>query len=107
VVSSNGLIKTRSGFVLRDFWASEAALGVTMLAYNLMSVFRHAVMRQSVHHTLSTLHFKVLAVGAFWHSNPGQSEKQTFRLAVAGKQRPWFEGLWAKPVSLDANLKKS
>lgn len=25
-------------FVLRDFWATEAALGVTMLAYNLMSV---------------------------------------------------------------------
>ena len=37
-------------FVLRDFWATEAALGVTMLAYHLMSVFRHAVMRQSVHH---------------------------------------------------------
>jgi hypothetical protein len=50
-------------FVLRDFWATEAALGVTMLAYNLMSVFRHAVMRQSVHHTLATLHHKVLAVG--------------------------------------------
>jgi len=97
-------------FVLRDFWATEAALGVTMLAYNLMSVFRHAVMRQSVHHTLSTLHHKVLAVGAFWDSNPGKSEKQTFRLAVARKRRPWFEGLWAnagEPVSLVTNLKKS
>ena len=39
-------------FCLRDFWATEAALGVTMLSYNLMSVFRHAVMRQKVHHTL-------------------------------------------------------
>ena len=97
-------------FVLRDFWATEAALGVTMLAYNLMSVFRHAVMRQSVYHTLSTLHHKVLAVGAFWDSNPGKSEKQTFRLAVARKRRPWFEGLWAnagEPVSLVTNLKKS
>lgn len=26
-------------FCLRDFWATEAALGVTMLSYNLMSVF--------------------------------------------------------------------
>jgi hypothetical protein len=33
-------------FVLRDFWATEAALGVTMLSYRLMSVFRHAVLRQ-------------------------------------------------------------
>ena len=39
-------------FVLRDFWASEAALGVSMLSYNLISVFRHAVMRHKVHHTL-------------------------------------------------------
>lgn len=32
-------------FVLRDFWATEAALGVAMPARNLMSVFRHAVVR--------------------------------------------------------------
>ena len=66
-----------------------------MLAYNLMSIFRHAVMRQSVQHTLATLHHKVLAVGAFWDADLGKSEKQTFRLAVARKRRPWFEGLWA------------
>jgi hypothetical protein len=81
-------------FVLRDFWATEAALGVTMLAYNLMSVFRHPVMRHSEHHTLSTLHHMVLAVGAFWDTSMEKSEKQTFRLAVARKRRPWFEGLW-------------
>ena len=27
-------------FALREFWATEAALGVTMLAYNLMSSSR-------------------------------------------------------------------
>jgi hypothetical protein len=81
-------------FVLRDFWASEAALGVTMLSYNLMSVFRHAVMRQKVHHTLSTLQHQVLAVGALWDDN-SKNTKQTFRLAVTRKRRAWFEGLWA------------
>lgn len=81
-------------FCLREFWATEAALGVTMLAYNLMSVFRHAVMRQKVHHTLSTLHHQVLAVGALWDDST-KNTKQTFRLAVARKRRPWFEGLWA------------
>jgi hypothetical protein len=54
--------------VLCDFWATEAALGVSMLAYNLMSVFRQTVMGQRVHHTLATLHHKVLAVGAFWEN---------------------------------------
>jgi IS4 transposase len=52
-------------FCLRDFWATEAALSVSMLAYNLMSVFRQAVMRQKVHHTLATLHHKVLTIGAY------------------------------------------
>ena len=81
-------------FVMRDFWATEAALGVSMLSYNLMSVFRHTMMRQKVHNTLPTLHHQVLAVGALWDDNT-RNTKQTFRLAVARKRRPWFERLWA------------
>ena len=49
-------------FLLRDFWATEAALDVSTLAYNLMSVFRDTVMRQTVYHTLITLHHRVLAL---------------------------------------------
>jgi hypothetical protein len=44
----------------------------------------------------------VLAVGALWDDN-AKNTKQTFRLAVARKRRPWFEGLWAnagEPVKL-------
>jgi len=90
-------------FVLRDFWATEAALGISMLAYNLMSIFRHTVMRQKVHHTLATLHHKVLAVGAYWDNPTAKPEKPTLRLAVARQRRHWFEGLWANadaPVAL-------
>ena len=90
-------------FVLRDFWATEAALGVSMLAYNLMSVFRHTVMRQRVHHTLATLHHKVLAMGAFWENPKVKPDMPTLRLAVARQRRHWFEGVWAhagEPVSL-------
>ena len=96
-------------FVLRDFWATEAALGVAMLSYNLMSVFRHAVLRQKVHHTLSTLHHKVLAVGAYW-DKPGEQSKPTIRLAIAKKRRMWFEGLWAnagEPVQLKTSTSNS
>ena len=92
-------------FCLRDFWATEAALGVSMLAYNLMSVFRHSVMRQTVHHTLATLHHKVLAVGAFWENPRIKPDKPTLRLAVVRKRRHWFEGLWAnagEPVALNS-----
>lgn len=89
-------------FVLRDFWATEATLGVAMLSYNLMSVFRHAVLRQKVHHTLATLHHKVLAVGAYW-DKPSEDIKPAIRLAIAKKRRAWFEGLWSnagEPIQL-------
>ena len=92
-----------NSFVLREFWATETALSVSMLAYNLMSVFRHAVMRQSVHNTLATLHHKVLAVGAFWDNPAVKPDKPILRLAVARQRRRWFEGLWANagaPVTL-------
>ncbi|NDB01405.1 MAG: hypothetical protein EBY25_10870 [Betaproteobacteria bacterium] len=80
---------------MRDFWATEAALGVSMLAYNLMSVFRHTVMCQRVHHTLATLHHKVLTVGAFWENPKVTPDIPTLRLAVARQRRNWSEGLWA------------
>lgn len=35
-------------FCLRDFWATEASLNMTMVAYNLMSLFRQAAMRTTV-----------------------------------------------------------
>lgn len=97
-------------FVLRDFWATEAALGVAMLSYNLMSVFRHTVMRERVHNTLSTLHHKVLAIGAYWQdAKPNNSKHSTakpvLRLAVSRRRRTWFEGLWNNSGSLNLPLK--
>ena len=79
-------------FNMQDFWATEAALGFAMLAYNLMSLFRQAVMRSKVQHTLSTLHGLVLAIGASWHQDASQSR---LLLSVPRRQRTWFAGLWA------------
>ena len=100
-------------FVLRKFWATEAALSIVMLAYNLMSVFRHAVIRQKSHQTLSTLHHQVLAVGAYWESHLTTDEgieKSILRLAITKKRRPWFEGLWSQakePVEDSFRFSKS
>lgn len=79
-------------FNLNGFYATEAALGFAMLAYNLMSTFRQAVMRAKIQPTLATLHQQVLAVGAFWNSDPKQNQ---LWLAVSRRRRAWFEGLWA------------
>ena len=79
-------------FNMRDFWATEAALGFAMLAYNLMSLFRQAVLRCRIQHTLSTLHGLVLAVGGSWHPDASQN---TLMLSIPRRKRPWFAGLWA------------
>ena len=79
-------------FNMRDFFATEAALGFAMLAYNLMSLFRQAVMRSRVQHTLSTLHGLVLAIGGSWHKDAKQSR---LLLSVPRRRRAWFAGLWA------------
>ena len=79
-------------FNLHDFWATEAALGMAMLAYNLMSLFRQAVLRSRIAHTLSSLHGLVLAVCASWHKDAGQNR---LMLSVPRRKRAWFVALWA------------
>jgi hypothetical protein len=79
-------------FNMRDFWATEAALGFAMLAYNLMSLFRQAVMRSRIQHTLSTLHGLILAIGASWHQDASQNR---LMLSLPRRKRTWFAGLWA------------
>ena len=57
--------------------------------------------------TQATLHHRVLAVGAVWDDH-ATNPRPAFRLAVARKRRPWFEGLWAnagEPVNLVAAVK--
>jgi hypothetical protein len=47
-----------------------------MSVYNLMSVFRHALMRQGVHLTLSALHHR-LRCGCILDGNPGKLVNKT------------------------------
>jgi hypothetical protein len=79
-------------FNMRDFWATEAALGFAVLAYSLMSLFRQAVLRSKIQHTLSTLHGLVLAIGGSRHHEASQSK---LMLSVPRRKRAWFSGLWA------------
>ena len=79
-------------FALNNFWATEAALGFAMLAYKLISLFRQAVMRTKVQHTLATLHSQVLAIGASWHRD---ADHNTLILSPPRKRRAWFMGLWS------------
>jgi hypothetical protein len=81
-------------FNMKDFWATEAALAVAMLAYNLMSLFRQAVLRTRTQHTLSTLHGMLFAVGAYWDRKT--KSKNHLLLCVSRRKRAWFTGLWSQ-----------
>jgi Transposase DDE domain group 1 len=91
-------------FCLKDFWATEACLSVVMLAYNLMSLFRQAVLRASViqsrgkdvQHTLKTLRYKLFAKAGYITT---EGRKSILKLAVAMRQRQWMEGLWDRSKS--------
>ena len=70
-----------------------------MLAYNLMSLFRQAVLKtavaqtntRDVQQTLKTLRYKLFAKAGYL---PHEGRKDILKLAVAMHHREWLSGLW-------------
>jgi hypothetical protein len=93
-------------FCLNNFFATEACLNVVMMAYNLMSLFRQVALKASViqshgkdvQHTLKTLRFKLFAKAGYITT---EGRKNIIKLAVAMRQRQWFEGVWNQSKSFD------
>lgn len=79
-------------FNMRNFWATEAALNFVMMAYNLMSLFRQAVLKTHKQRFLSTLRYKTFAIGGYLVKN---GNSRVLKLALAMKRRKWFKGLWS------------
>ena len=84
-------------FNLRDFWATGAALTATMLAYNLMSLFRQSIMRTSVQPTMATLRHQVFAAPA-WCGDKNGPRADQYPLAMPRQRRAWFSGLWSAAI---------
>jgi hypothetical protein len=78
-------------FNMKSFWATEATLNFVMLAYNLMSLFRQAVLGTKVQHFMKTLRYKVFAIGGYMIKD---GNKRILKLSLAMKRREWFMGLW-------------
>ena len=81
-----------SGFVSEKFWATEAAFRMACCAYNLMSLFRQALLGVASKHTLSTLRVQCFAIGA---SLGKAGHKQVLRIGLARPRREWFRGLFS------------
>jgi hypothetical protein len=85
----------RPTLCLGRFWASEAALSLATLTYNLTVLFqRHLGRRQKV--TVQSLRFW-LFVTAGVLSHPGG--RTTIKLAVPVRERGWWRRLWEKILS--------
>ena len=82
-----------NGFCLDPFYATEAAFRCVMLAYNLMSLFRQALLQAPTAVKLSTMRFQCFALGA-WVGKQGR--KKVLRISLEARRRPWFEGLFGK-----------
>ncbi len=78
-------------FNMHNFWGTEAALNFVMLAYNLMSLFRQFIVNSKTQERLSTLRFKVFAIGAYLIKD---GRNVVLKLSLALKRREWFTGIW-------------
>ena len=78
-------------FNLSDFAATEAALNFTIIAYNLMSLFKQAVLRADSLPQLKTLRYKIFAIGGYITKNGNQ---RLLNLSLAMKRRKWIDGIW-------------
>jgi hypothetical protein len=81
------------GFCFSQMHATEFAFRWVMMAYNLMSYVRNAISVSKVKHTLSTLKFRCIAIGAYLVTSHRQKK---LMLAVSGSKRDYIESLFVK-----------
>jgi len=79
-------------FNLNNFWATEATLNFVMMAYNLMSLFRQAILGGKTQHFLKTIRYKTFAIGAYMVKS---GNSRILKLSLAMQRREWFKGLWS------------
>ncbi|MCS6824938.1 MAG: IS1380 family transposase [Cytophagaceae bacterium] len=85
------------GFCMKNFYATEAALRMVMVAYNLVALYRLFSKQNTNYQRLTTLRFNCFAVGS-WLIKRGH--KKILKMSVPLKRRQWFDGLFA-------NIKRS
>jgi len=84
---------------LKKFFATEAAMSLAVVAYNLCVLFqRHLGWMDRV--TASTLRFRLFTTGGIISKAGGRT---TIRLAVPPEQRPWWRALYEKILSAFPN----
>jgi hypothetical protein len=86
------------GFIMKEFFATEAAFRMVLVAYNLVSLFRQCILQSPVQHRLQNIRFNCFTV-ATWITKEGNSK--LINMALKMKNRQWIDGLFAKYTHLD------
>ncbi|NMA75318.1 MAG: transposase, partial [Bacteroidales bacterium] len=88
-------------FVLKDFWASEAAMNFIIMAYNLISLFRHTLINSPKKPFLKTIRYKLFAIPGYITSH---AKGKTLKLALGVKRRLSFMGIWEAAQEFDPKI---
>ena len=86
-----------NSFCMQDFWATEASFRLIMVAYNLMSLFRHFALNHHNRATLKTLKSYCFALGA-WKVN--HANKTVLKISLPTKKRAWMNGIFEQISNL-------
>jgi hypothetical protein len=78
-------------FVSQNFWATEACGSFIVLAYNFLSLFRHALINSKKKSFLKTIRYELIATPAYFSE---QKDKHILYLARSLKTREAFSKIW-------------
>ncbi len=83
------------GFCCKGFYATEAALSLAVMTYNLTVLFaRHLGWLEKV--TIKTLRYRLLGCAGIISQSQGRT---TVRLGIPKEIRDWWTGIWEKLLS--------
>ena len=93
-------------FVTNNFWATEACGNFIVMAYNFMSLFRHALINSNKKKFLKTIRYELISTPAYLGKTKG---KHILYLARSLKTRQSFLSIWEKlkDFSLPYDTEKS
>jgi hypothetical protein len=81
------------GFALQEFYAMEAAFRFTMLAYNIVIMFRKKALVSKHKHRLSTVRFQCIALASYIVK---KGRNKALKLSAQGKRRHFLEKIFEK-----------
>ena len=80
-------------FVSDNFWATEACGNFIVMAYNFLSLFRHALINSDKKKFLKTIRYELISTPAYLSRS---KDKHVLYLARSLKARKSFLALWEK-----------